>query len=163
MATIDLKKCTVTIQDGDTTPNTLEITIGDGNLTYTIARNIEYMLDRGNLDDVREGDQIPCALSIDAKYEFYISDSGGGESITPAEALQGIEGASAWVSAGADSCEPYAVDILVEYDPDCGTTKKETLTFSEYRWESLDFDIQAGTISTSGNCNAVRPSSARST
>jgi hypothetical protein len=161
MATIDLKKTTVTISDGDTTPNTLTMKIGEGNATYTIARNIDYILDRGNLDGVREGDQVPCALNIDAVYEFYMSADA--EAITPAEALQGIEGASDWVTTGADSCEPYAVDISIEYDPDCGATKIETLTFSEFRWESLDFDISAGTISVAGNCNVVRPSSTRTT
>jgi hypothetical protein len=161
MATIDLKKCTVKIQDGSTTPNSLTLTMGEGNLTYTIARNMDYILDRGTIDAVREGDEVPCALTIDASYEFYESDSG--ESITPAEALQKIGSAAAWVSSGSDPCEPYAVDIILEYDPDCSPTKKETVTFSEFRWESLDFDVQAGTINVSGNCNQVRPTSSRTT
>jgi hypothetical protein len=163
MTTIDLKKCTLTIKDGSSTPKECVIKFGDGNLTYSINRNIDYLLDRGVLNDVREGDQVPCDVSFDAIYEFYMSDVAGGESVTPAEALQKIESASAWVSTGADACEPYAVDLVLEYDLTCGTTKDETLTFSEFRYEKLDFDVKAGSISVSGKCNEIRPTSSRAT
>ena len=67
---IDLKNATITFEDGTGTPNTLDITIGEGNLVWTEARNIEYVLDRGLLDEVREGDQIPVELTIDILWEF---------------------------------------------------------------------------------------------
>lgn len=162
MAAIDLKKCTLKIQDGTSTPNSLTVKVGEGNITYTIARNIEYVLDRGNIDAVREGDQVPCAVSFDVLYEFYTSDTPG-ESVTPAEALQKIGNASSWVTTGADVCEPYAVDLIIEYVPNCSPTKDETYTFSEYRYESLDFDVGAGTLSSSGSCNEIRPTVTRTT
>lgn len=161
MAAIDLKKSTISISDGSSTPNTITLKVGEGNLTFTIARNIDYILDRGTIDSVREGDEVPCAVTLDFVYEFYTSDSGGGEAVTPAEAFQQIGAAVAWVTTGADICEPYAVDITVEYEPNCSPTKDETYTFSEFRYESLDFDIRAGTVSVSGSCNEVRPTTAR--
>lgn len=163
MAVIDLKKTTVKIIDGTAiTPLEITVVIGEGNLTYSIKRNIEYRLNRGLVasSNVREGDEEPLEVSLDVEYQFYKSE--GAEPITPAEALQQIEGASAWVTTGADVCEPYAVDLEVEFDPNCGSVKKETLTFSEFRYESLDFDIDAGTLSTSGKCKEVRPTSVRS-
>ena len=161
MAAIDLKKCTIKITDGSSTPNTITIKVGEGNLTYTIARTIEYILDRGTIDAVREGDEVPCAISLDLVYEFFESDIAGGEAVTPAEALQQIGNAAAWVTTGSDICEPYAVDLTLTYDPDCSPTKTEVLVFSEFRYESLDFDIKAGTISCSGSCNEIRPTSTR--
>jgi hypothetical protein len=163
MAAIDLKKCTLKIQDGASTPHSTTVTVGEGNLTYTIARTIEYILDRGTMDKVREGDEVPCKVSFDLVYEFYTSDTAGGEPATPAEAIQGVGAASAWTTTGADACEPYAVDIIVEYNITCGTTLDETYTFSEFRFEQLDFDIKAGTISCSGSCNEIRPTSVRAT
>lgn len=163
MAAIDLKKCTFIIRDGTSTPNEITVKVGEGNLTYTIARTIEYILDRGTIDLVREGDEVPCKVSFDFVYEFYTSDTGGGEPVAPAEALMKTGAAVSWVTTGADACEPYAVDIIVEYNITCGTTKDETLTFSEFRYETLDFDIKAGTISASGSCNEIAPTSVRGT
>lgn len=165
MAAIDLKKCLLKIKDGSSTPKSITVTVGEGNLTYSVSRTIEYILDRGNLDLVREGDQVPCSVTFDLVYEFYTSDTAGGEAVTPAEAIQCVGSAvtAGWTTTGADACEPYAVDIVVEYNITCGTTKDETLTFSEFRYEKLDFDIKAGTISASGSCNEIRPTSQRTT
>ena len=38
-----------------TSPNSITIKIGEGNLTYSEKRPVEFKLDRGNLDTVREG------------------------------------------------------------------------------------------------------------
>lgn len=163
MATIDLKNCSLIIKDATSTPNELTVRIGEGNLTYTIARTIEYILDRGTLDAVREGDQVPCKVSFDCVYDWYESDDAGGEPITPAEALMKVGNAASWVTTGADACEPYAVDLILENNITCGTTLDETMTFSEFRYETLDFDVKAGTISASGSCNEVYPTSSRAT
>lgn len=50
------------VDDNDTItflPQQLEVTVGDGNLTFTVNRTYEYELDRGDLDTVRETDQVP--------------------------------------------------------------------------------------------------------
>ena len=72
MAVRDFKKCTITIQDGTVpTPNTLEIELGEGNFTVDETRNVEYRLNRGVLGSVREGDEVPVEVSIDADLEYY--------------------------------------------------------------------------------------------
>lgn len=153
MATIDLKHATVTIRDGTATPNELEIKVGEGNLTYTEKRNMEYRRDRGNLDTVRQGDEEPVEVNFDFEWEFLRSD--GAEPVTPEEALKKTGAASAWVSSSADACEPYAVDIVVEYIPPCGTAKSEVIVLQDFRWETLDHNLKDGQISAKGQCNVT--------
>jgi len=153
MAQLDLKQATVTIRDGDTPPNTLAVTIGEGNITYTEARNIEYVLDRGNLDEVREGDQIPVAVSMDFNWEYVTGSSTSGANPTVEDALKKTGLAAAWVSSDSDACRPYAVDLVILYTPDCATGDQEEIVLADFRYESLAHDAGAGTVACSGNCN----------
>jgi hypothetical protein len=145
-----------------TTAKEIEVKIGEGNLSYTRAKTIEYILDRGNLDDVREGDQVPLDISLDFQWD-YISGLPASGIPTIEEALSNEGEASDWVSVDPDACRPYAVDIEVVYLPTpltCGD--QEIITFPEFRWESLDHDLRAGTIAVSGKCNKVVPTAVRS-
>ena len=162
MAQIDLKKATITIRDGTAvTPNELIVKIGEGNLTFTERRNMEYTLDRGLIDEVREGDQVPMEVNIDFVWE-YLSAPSGGDTPTIVEAIKGEGVASDWVSTDDDPCRPYAVDIVVEYDPDCGgATTTETITLPDFRFEEVGHDLREGTMSCSGRCNSVAPLAVR--
>jgi hypothetical protein len=131
----------------------IEVKIGDGNLTYTENKEYDYLLDRGDLDTVREGDAQPVDVSLDFVYEFV--RTGTNETITPPDAVKGIYGADEWVSAAADLCEPYAVDVVIEHDPPCGTAETETTTLPDFRYESLEYDLQAASIAVSGRCNVT--------
>ena len=153
-AVIDFKKTTVKIKDKDGT-NELTVTVGEGNLTYSEKRNIEYILDRGILDDVREGDEEPLDVSLDFNWE-YITFLGSAGTLTVEDAVKQVGGATAWVSTDTDACRPYSVDIEITYDPTpstCGDT--EVITLQDFRWESFDHDISAGRISMRGRCNVV--------
>lgn len=141
-------------------PQRVAIKIGDGNLTWTRNKEYNYELDRGNLDTVREGDQIPMDVTIDFTYEHI--RTGTGEVITPDDALNQEGGAAEWVSSAADACEPYAVDILIDHATPCGSAEDELTTLPDYRYESLNHDLDAATISSSGRCNAVSPTVVRS-
>ncbi|MHC4301978.1 MAG: hypothetical protein ACYS7Y_32345 [Planctomycetota bacterium] len=141
--------------------NEVEVKIGDGNLTYTENKEYEYELDRGVLDTVKEGDEQPMDVSIDFVYEFVTT--GTGEAISVVDALKGIGGASEFVSASSDLCEPYCVDIEIDHNPSCGATQKEITTFPDYRYDSLEFDLSEATIATTGRCNATQPTITRAT
>lgn len=155
MARIDIKDCTVTFKDGTSpTPNSVSVKVGDGTLTYTEARNMEYLLDRGLLDTVREGDQIPLAVSLDLVWEFLKSSTTS--QVTPEEALKREGGAADWQSSSDDQCEPYAVDVVIDHDPSCTTEELEQITLPDYRWENIDHDLRAATLKTAGNCNVTR-------
>lgn len=153
MAKIDLKYCTLRIVDGTpSTPNFVEMKIGDGTLSFDEKRTMEYNLDRGKLSNVREGDEQPMDVKFDLMYEFLKATSATVP--TPEQALKKTGPASTWTSTSSDACEPYAVDIYVIYAPPCGGEKMELAILPDFRWESLNHDLKAGTISCSGKCNA---------
>ena len=103
------------------TPQELNVKLGEGNLTYIEHRDYQYLLDRGYLDTVREPKDVPMDVKVDAVYEHGASRSG--EKVTPVEALKGIGAASEWVSSSPDQCEPYCVDLVVDYEPPCARRK----------------------------------------
>ena len=98
-------------------PQQINIKIGEGNLTYTEHRDYTYLLDRGWLDTVREPKDVPMDVKLDAVYEHIVSDTG--EHVCPMEALKGGGSAAEWVSSSPDQCEPYCIDLVVDYDPPC--------------------------------------------
>lgn len=136
-------------------PIELEIKIGEGNLTYTESSEYEYDLDRGILDSVRAGDQVPMDVSLDFVYEYITT--GTSESIAPMDALKKIGGASEWRSSSSDPCEPYAVDVQVIHTPICTTQEIETTIFPDFRSESREPDLGEAAVSVTGRCNAVQP------
>ena len=133
----------------------IEIKIGEGDLKYTEADQYKYDLDRGELDTVRRGDDVP--MEVTTNFTFDQVKSGTGETITPIEALKGTGAASEWVSSSADLCEPYAVDVVVEDVRPCGGAQSATYIFPDFRSEKRDYDIKNANIAVSGKCNALEP------
>ena len=74
-------------------------------------------------------------VNLDFVYEFV--RTGTSENITPMDAIKGVGGASEWVSASADPCEPYCTDIEVE----------QITLFPGFRPDSKDFDLGDATVS----------------
>lgn len=138
----------------------VEIKVGDGDVKYTEANEFNYDLDRGDLDTVREGNQVPMEVSFDLIYEHITT--GTNETISPMDALKRTGGASEWVSSAADLCEPYAVDVEVTHSAPCGTSQDETTTFPDFRSQSREISFKDSVISVSGKCNAVEPIVSRS-
>lgn len=131
----------------------LSIKIGTGNLTYSEKKTLAYTLDRGILSTVRETDDVPMDVAFDFIWEFITAVSGSG---TPTidDALKQKGEASTWVTSSADPCEPYAVDVMVEYLPGCTSAEMETLLFPDFRWESLSHDLRNAAVAVTGKCNA---------
>ena len=160
-AQIDLKNATITVQDGSTAPNSIEIKIGEGNLTFSERRNMEYTLDRGILDEVREGDEVPMDVRMDFVWEYLLGSAATGAVATIEDALKKRGNASGWMSTDADPCRPYAVDIIITYVPDCTPGDTEVITLADFRYEQLDHDARAGTVACSGRCTVKEASSVR--
>ena len=156
---IDLKDATITIQDGSTpTPNSLEVKIGEGNVTFTENRNVEYTLNRGLLDEVRLGDQVPLDVTLDAVWEFISGGTLTGAIPTVIDALKKINNASDWVSTDEDVCRPYAVDLIIAHQPACSSAsaaEEEITTLPDFRYDNIAYDLRAGTIAMTGRCNAT--------
>jgi len=132
-------------------PQRIDVTIGEGNLTWTEAKEYEYLLDRGDLDTVKEGDEQPLEVSLEFVFDFVAT--GTGETVTPVDAVKGSGGAAEWVSSSSDLCEPYAVDMQILHCVPCGTAEDEDIIFPDFRFESLEYDLSEATISVSGRCN----------
>ena len=156
---IDLKDVTFKILDGSSpTPLELTIKIGEGNLTYTESVEREYTPDRGLLDEVRDGDEQPLAVTFDFTWEFLRGGLGSGDPPTVEDALKNRGNAASWISSDSDTCRPFAVDIVVEYVPACGVgalADQETYTFPDFRFDTIEHDFRAGTVSVSGRCNVT--------
>jgi hypothetical protein len=133
----------------------LEVKIGEGNITYTEKSDYTYLLDRDNLDTVKEGKDVPLDVKWDSVYEFITT--GTSEEITPMDALKGINGASEWITYSKDPCEPYAVAIEVQQVPPCSTAESESTLFPDFRSEQREVNFKDATISINGKCNVTQP------
>ena len=133
----------------------LEVKIGEGNITYTEKSDYTYLLDRDNLDTVKEGKDVPLDIKWDSVYEFITT--GTSEEITPMDALKGINGASEWITYSKDPCEPYAVAIEVQQVPPCSTAESESTLFPDFRSEQREVNFKDATISINGKCNVTQP------
>ena len=131
------------------------VKIGEGNLTYTEHRDYQYLLDRGYLDTVREPKDVPMDVKVDAVYEHVASRSG--ELVTPVEALDGAGNASEWVSSSPDQCEPYCIDLEVDYEPPCAPSQAELSVFPMFRAETREMNFNAATINLTGKCFVKTP------
>ena len=181
-ATIDLKNCVIVIHDAnaanyaDTAQSagyvnhTCTLVIGEGNLTYSTKRNIEYIPDRGLITsgtpEVKEGDEVPMEVRLDCRYDYFTSNTI--TSPSPADIITnkylGTSG-SAYTSSDSTTdgaCRPYAVDIVLTNTAPSGCGDNEVYTFPDFRWEQIDFDIRGGTLSVSGRCLAIAPTVVRS-
>jgi hypothetical protein len=101
---IDLKHAIFSIKDGAGTPKTLEINIGEGTLTFSEKRAIEYVKNRGLLGSTREGDQDPVDIRFDFIWE-HLKSAAGDTVPTPYEALKKI-GAASHVDQFRSGCLP---------------------------------------------------------
>jgi hypothetical protein len=142
-------------------PQVLTIKIGEGDIKFTEKKQYQYVLDRGNLDTVREQDQQPMEVNIDCQYQFITT--GTGETVSPVDALKNEGAASEWVTSSADPCEPYAIDVRLVHTPPCNGTEIETVLFPDFRRDSVAYDPKAATITIAGKCNAMEPTVTRST
>jgi len=154
-AQIDIKNATIHILDGAGTPNEIQVVIGEGNLTYTERREMEYNLDRGIIDEVRLGDQVPMDVRLDFRWDYIQGTLGTGDPPSVEDFLKRKNSAAAFVSTDSDACRPFAVDLEIRNVPlptTCGD--KETITLPDFRYEQLDHDLRAGTVAVSGRSNA---------
>jgi len=75
-ARISLKEAYLRLKDGGAVE--MLVKIGEGNITYSEKKNREYMLDRGSLDAVRDGDDVPVEVAFDFTWEYIIGQGTSG-------------------------------------------------------------------------------------
>ena len=136
-------------------PQLLYVKIGDGDVKYSENSQYHYDLDRGRLDVVRDGDDVPMDVSLNFTWEY--TKSGTNQPPTPIEAIKGIGAASEWVSACTDGCQPYSVDLIMDYIPPCAPANEETYVFPTFRAEKRDHDFKSANVAINGKCNVTEP------
>lgn len=165
MAQIDLRYCTLEIRDGAS--HKLAIKLGSGNLTYTEKKDRQYTKDRGLLDQVRDGEDQPMEVKLDATFEFVTgatpaSPTTPASTFTAEDAFKNRGGASGWTSTSDDACQPFCVDLYIIYQPPCDDDGSDEVTvLPEFRYEQVDHDFKNGTISFSGKCNVTEATATR--
>jgi len=138
----------------------LTVTIGDGNVTYSEKRPVEFRLDRGIIDTVRLADEEPMDVSLDFTWTF-LSSATGDSVPTIEEAFKKTGLASSWATSSTDACQPYSLDIEILNNPDCGSEDSEIITIEEFYWENMDHDLRDGSVSISGRANRKTATLAR--
>lgn len=161
MAQIDLKKATVKFKDGSAVVKSLTLKVHEGTLSYTEHKNRQYVKDRGKLSTVRDADEEPVDVRMDLVWEFITATAGSGTP-TPVDVIKKTGEAATWVTADSDTCAPYALDIEIAYDPGCTGVQKETITLSDFRYETVEANLKEGTFSLTGKCNVVEATAVRS-
>jgi hypothetical protein len=159
---MDLKECTLVFRDGTTpTANTLDVDVDEGNITWTETYNVEVRRNRGLLDYFKAGDEEPMQVSLE--FRFATLKSSSGDAVSPYEFATKTGGAAAYTTTG-NACDPYAFDIIVEVNGNCGTAvQDEIITFPDFTKQEIGGDFSSGQFSMSGICNAIRPTSVRTT
>jgi hypothetical protein len=161
MPQIDLASAIIYIRDRGT--NFIEVKIGEGNLDYTEAREINFVKSRGELDTAREGEE----QELDVRFSFIWEYIKGDGTITVEDALKKRGGAASWVSASLDPDAPYCVNIEVIHVPangDCDNAIEKPLEhifLTEFHYERLGHSLKDGAVDCSGKCNSTQATQTR--
>ncbi len=135
-------------------PHSLEVNIGEGDLSYTENKERIYERNRGNLADVRDGDEQPVEVNFAFTWdEIAAIPSAQTPSIEDVLKFRGP--ASTWVSSDPDPCQPNAIDLEVLHEPSCTTKQKERVLLPDFRYEQLEHSYEDAIITSTGRCNVV--------
>lgn len=74
---------------------------------------------------------------------------------TVEDALDQRANGSTWITTSPDTCEPYCVDLELEYDAPCTPVRKEFAVYPMFRYEGLDHDPKGSQVSVNGKCNVT--------
>lgn len=149
---LDIKNCDFTFKDG--AAHSLEFKISDGGLSFRLRRNIIMRKNRGVLDLVQIGDEIPVEVTFDVILEN-IKSLSTDTFVTPYEFLTRRYACSGYTTVGA-ACEPYAIDIEIVNDHgNCGGELDETITLPEFRPDKVDGGVKDAVLKVTGRCNVA--------
>lgn len=157
MSKVDLKNATVKLIDGSVEPKTITLNVGTGTLTITQTRNLNYELNGGSLDTVREGDEAPLEVALDISWENLKATT----DVTPYEFITGS--GAGLLSSDTDSCAPYACTLIVELDPTIRTPScsadddRNKIEIADFRFETVNMSLADGQLSIAGKANVTAP------
>lgn len=137
-------------------PNELEVTIGEGEVSWDETQERIYQKNRGRLGSVRDGDETPVDVTM--AYTFESLTAGTADTVPTVRDVLYQEGPAAnWVSSDTDDpCAPYSVDIEIVNDPECVSFEPEQITLSAFRFEKQSFKIKDASVDVTGKCNITK-------
>lgn len=147
----NLRNATFTISDL-ASAHFISVIVGDGNIVYEEKINREYLMNRGHVYAVVNGDDVPMDVSFDFWWQ-YIRGTGG--SVTAEDAIKGVGAATNWTTSDNDACAPFCVDLTILFTPLCTAEPIESIILPYFRHESLNHDAKSRQISCKGRCNAI--------
>jgi hypothetical protein len=153
----------LTIKDGSTPTIEVVVAVEEGDLNIVIHRDRKVIMNRGTLDQVREGVDVPVDISWSMIFTEFLTS--GTTTLTPYEILTQLGNAAAGgdnSTAGtrADSAEAYCVDLsFLITNPDSAGTN-ETILLSDFFMEEINFQEgdDYSTLSVSGRAMITEPS-----
>lgn len=163
MTPIDLKNCNLYILDA-TGSNYIAVRIGEGTLTYSTKKDIVQRKSRGNLYQLREGEQQVTEISFQFVWDHITSS--GDELPTVEEALSGL--APGWKSASVDVDPhgPYTTNLQLVNQVPCygiaGGFITETFNFPIFTYTDLSHSVKDSTVDCKGISNRSKPIIVRS-
>jgi len=135
-------------------PRSLRLNVGEGNVTWSEKKAREYTRDTGTLDTVRNADEDPVEVTFDALWDFLKADVGF--QVTVSDVLKKRGEASVWITSDqGDICQPYSVDIEIEFNPDCSPITKEYYIIPKFRYEDIGHDLSGGALAFTGKSNVT--------
>lgn len=133
----NMRDCSVFIQDGTETPNEIELAYSDGNFKYSVARNIQQILDRGRLSELKLGNDAPIEGSFSKKYDQMIAKTTDANP-SPYEAMMGIGAAAHWTST-SNYCGVYTFRLKLKCYDECAG-EYEVTTFEKCFLKKTDVE-----------------------
>lgn len=154
LTTHNLRDGRLFLKDGAGTPNTLEVQLLEGELQFTNAKNRIVVMDRGDIDHVREGDQVPVALSFSFKH-WKLYDA---STPTPYQFLEKEGPAAGYTSTRAADSDVWCMDLdFYVVDALGGTDEK--VAFTDFFATSVQFaeGSDYNKVSVQGQALQVKP------
>jgi len=143
----NLRDCVLTIYDGDSPVNEVNVAFSEGNLQYAETEQIEQHLDRGDLSHMREGDEVPVTGSFSARLTELLSQ--GDNRVTIREALKRVGAAAAWVSTNDDNGDVDTIGLKFRINTPVSAELDELVDFGKCHVDSIQLQegAPANTIS----------------
>jgi hypothetical protein len=153
----------IVIKDGTTTPLSVTIDCDAGDLNIVTHKDRKVIMNRGTLDHVREGTQVPVDVSFTVYFSEFLTDETS--SYTPYELLMQEGDASTAKSTRVDTAEAYCVDVeFTVTNPDADAAEKdELITISDFFVDDITFQEgnDFNTLAVKGRAMISKPTIAK--
>ena len=148
----NLRDGIITIRDAS---NVYEVVLEDGDLSFTETQNVIEVMDRGSLDHVRKGDDVPVSLSFTAKY-VQLRDAAAD---TLYDVLKKTGNAASWATTGGAGEDVHLLTLTFIIRTPVSAGNDEYISFTRMYHTALTIaeGSEFNTISFTGQASIVAP------